>query len=408
LSTTPEVSVIIPTRKRADTLKHSLRTAVAQSFQNIEVIVSNNGGDPETDEVVAACGDRRVRCVTPDAPLSMSHNFEFAMSHARGKWLVLIGDDDGIMPSGIERGLKILEASGASALASHSCQFVWPIGDEKQAGAYLTVPYGSGWEWRSSKDAMRKILKREMGFQDAPTTYTGGMIGADVYRKIQAARGSFYHSQIPDVFSAFATCSVLDRYAFTREPLMIAGLSGHSHGRTSMQLQAHSFQNDGNIPFHPEIPLPENGSFTFSFQALLYESYLQTAYLRGGDVSLTTPEEQAIAIIAWGRAYRNRMTNGDRAAAILERWAETAARHYNLDASSILRRSKDLPLKGKITNFKVALDDFLERFVVDDSLDLPAQDVFEAANIAERIWRERPSRLSSFKRSIQRKIRRGR
>jgi hypothetical protein len=397
--------VIIPTRKRADTLRQSLRTAVAQSFQNIEVIVSNNGGDPETDEVVAACGDPRVRCVLPDTSLSMSHNFEFALSHAKGKWLVLIGDDDGIMPSGIQRGLEILEASGASALASHSCQFVWPDGDGKQVGAYLTVPFGSGWEWRSSKEAMRKILKREMGFQDAPTTYTGGMISADVYKKVRAVRGSYYHSQIPDVFSAFATCSAIDRYVFTREPLMIAGLSGHSHGRTSMQLREHSFQNDGNIPFHPDIPLPENGSFTFSFQALLYESYLQTAYLRGGDVSLATPEEQAIAIIAWGRAYRDRIANGDRAAAILERWAETAARHYNLDARRILQRSKSLPVRAKITNFRVALDDFLERFVVDDSLDLPAQDVFEAAQIAEAIWWTRPSRLSSFKRSIRRKIR---
>ena len=41
----PRFSIVIPTRQRADTLRFSIETALAQTHPDFEVVVQNNGND---------------------------------------------------------------------------------------------------------------------------------------------------------------------------------------------------------------------------------------------------------------------------------------------------------------------------------------------------------------------------
>lgn len=395
-----KVSIVIPTRSRADTLTKTLRTAVEQSHDNVEIIVSNNGGDPATRQVVEKVSDRRVRCIEPDRRLSMSHNFEFAMSHATGDWLVLIGDDDGILPNGISRGLEILAESGAEALASPTCLYRWPVG---KRGPFLTIPYGVGWEWRSSRGALRRMLSRDMGFNDAPTTYTGGIVSAALYSRIKEVKGTFYQSQIPDCYSAFAFCSATESYVLSRESLMIAGISAHSHGRASLSVQPTNFHDDESIPFHSKLPLPDIGSFTSSFQAMLYESYLQTSYLRT-DPPITSLEEQIVAILAYSKWYKDRVPGADKAWDIAFDWTAKAAERHHLDVNEIRRKAERLPIRARLSQHLQILRDFTKRYVVDETLQLPISDVYEASRVAAATLKNRPSRLGSYSRTVARRL----
>src|ERR1700704_2292302 len=92
----PEFSVVIPTRARPDTLAHSLRTAVEQSYKDIEIIVHESGDDPATAETVAAIGDHRTRHLKTGQPVSMTENWERALDAATGEYITFIGDDDGL------------------------------------------------------------------------------------------------------------------------------------------------------------------------------------------------------------------------------------------------------------------------------------------------------------------------
>ncbi|MES3101605.1 glycosyltransferase family 2 protein [Sphingomonas faeni] len=399
-----KVSVVIPTRDRPDTLAKSLLTVINQTHRNIEVIVSNNGNNPETNRVIEAIGDSRVRCVQPSASLSMSHNFEFAMQHATGDLIALIGDDDGILPTGIERAVAMMRESGAEALASVNCTFRWPIDQQSQQGVYLSVPMTSGWSWRDSRTVMRRVLERDLSFNEAPTTYTGGVISSQLYDRIKQVRGSFYQSQIPDTFSAFAFLSVTDRYILAHEPLMIAGVSGHSHGQTALGVKSHSFNEDPNIPFHSDLPLPEEGRLTFSFQALLYESYLQTQYLRT-DNSLTTIKDQVVATVAYAKAHRNWTKGGDKAYDACVRWARTMAAHHNLDVQEIEEKAKRLSFAQASSQYRQTVRDFLTRYVIDDKIALNISDVYQASIVAESIRLTKPNRLHSYRRTFARKIR---
>lgn len=91
-------SIVMPTYNRGKLLRHSLPTALEQSFDDYEVVVSNNCSTDETDEVIGGFDDARLVCVRPEERLSMVDHWEFAVSHARGEWVLILCDDDALLP----------------------------------------------------------------------------------------------------------------------------------------------------------------------------------------------------------------------------------------------------------------------------------------------------------------------
>ena len=333
----------------------------------------------------------------------MSHNFEFGLSQATGDWLVVLGDDDGVLPTGISRGMKILAESGADALASRNCYYVWPSARGSDARPFLSVPYGSGWQWRSSKRAIERLLDRDLGFHEIPITYTGGIVRRSLYERIKQVRGTFFHSQIPDCYSAFALCSATERYVFTPEPLMISGVSGHSHGRSSLNLEKSSFKTEDNIPLHPDLSMPDGGTLTFSIQALLVESYLQTSFLR----KLSKPTEignEIVRILAFAKYFRSSSSGAFKSWEATLDWGRKAAVAHGLDFASVLSRAQRLPIRNRLSQSRQHLNDFRLRYVVDPALNLPVAEVHEAAIVADTIRCTRPSRLDSYARTIRRRL----
>ena len=128
-----KISVIIPTRERPDTLAKCLKTVVNQDYDNLDIIVSDNFSGPETEEVVRAMNDPRIKYYNTGRRVSMSHNFEFAISKVDEGWISVIGDDDGLLPNSLSRVVDLLESSGLEALGSICCKYNWPSVDSKDS-----------------------------------------------------------------------------------------------------------------------------------------------------------------------------------------------------------------------------------------------------------------------------------
>jgi glycosyltransferase involved in cell wall biosynthesis len=64
----PLVSVVIPTRERPELVIRAVRSALSQTYQNLEIIVVIDGPDPSTIEALKEVADVRLRWV--EQPLS--------------------------------------------------------------------------------------------------------------------------------------------------------------------------------------------------------------------------------------------------------------------------------------------------------------------------------------------------
>jgi glycosyltransferase involved in cell wall biosynthesis len=93
--TTPLVSIGIPTYNRADSyLRYALRSAVSQTYKNIEIIVSDNCSPDNTESVVKAFDDPRMRYYRQTENIGPVKNRHFCLEQSRGDYFVMLLDDD--------------------------------------------------------------------------------------------------------------------------------------------------------------------------------------------------------------------------------------------------------------------------------------------------------------------------
>lgn len=114
----PLVSVLIPCHNAAPWLHDTLASVLDQTWQNLEVIVIDDGS---TDDTIAVArrseSDRRVRVISqPNAGQSASENR--AVRESRGEYLEFLDADDLLAPDKIERQVAVLEQAGPDYVAS--------------------------------------------------------------------------------------------------------------------------------------------------------------------------------------------------------------------------------------------------------------------------------------------------
>ena len=394
--TASKVTIVVPTRERPDTLRSCLRTALNQDYPNLEVIVSDNFSGPATAEVVRSMNDPRITYLNTGRRLSMSHNWEFAIAGINEGWIVLLGDDDGLLPNCLGRVVRLVEAAGLEALSSETCRYNWPSRNVSEQ-AILSVPMKRGEEVVDARRALKRLMDWEHDSLVLPHLYTGGLISAALVKRIRNINGAFFQSQIPDVYSGVAITSSINRYLFTREPFAISGGSKYSNGAALFALQKTEFLDEGNIPFHPDMALPETGTLTFSMPAMVCESYLQSQYLRRDHYRASAAAHLELIL--------NQTTT---ARDLLNEWSKRFAARHGIDHARALAASRHTPSPRRLSLLRDKIANVTSRYRVDSSYGLPLNDVFEASLAAATILTTRPSRSKSVTRTIRRVVRRNR
>jgi glycosyltransferase involved in cell wall biosynthesis len=94
MPSTPTVSVVIPTLHRPGLVIRAVRSALAQTVEDIEVIVVVDGPDADTRTALAAVTDPRLRVVELPERGGAPKARNAGVRHARGTWTALLDDDD--------------------------------------------------------------------------------------------------------------------------------------------------------------------------------------------------------------------------------------------------------------------------------------------------------------------------
>jgi glycosyltransferase involved in cell wall biosynthesis len=104
----PEVSVIVPTRDRADRLGRTLRSVLLQRAVDLELIVVDDGSTDGTGQLLSRIDDSRVRVMRNAAPLGESGARNRGIAESRGRWIAFLDDDDLWAPDKLSRQLDAL------------------------------------------------------------------------------------------------------------------------------------------------------------------------------------------------------------------------------------------------------------------------------------------------------------
>ncbi|WP_374252040.1 glycosyltransferase family 2 protein [Acinetobacter brisouii] len=384
----PKITIIIPTRERAEVLRYSLQTVMMQDYQNLEIIVCDNFSNDETEEIVKGANDARIRYINTGKRLSMSHNWEFALSHVTDGWVTFIGDDDGLLPGGIIKIVKIIQETNAYAIRTESCTYDWP-GMPDYPNGQLVVPLTSGFEVRNSQAYLKKVLEGKEKYNQLPMIYNGGFIHIQLMNKIKDKVGSFFSSVNPDVYTAMALARLTENYIYVKEPISISGTSKYSNGysafstNTQRNLEHYKkFLSEENIPLHKDIPPLRDGTIPLSLQACAYEAYLQSE-LVGGKILTMEHEKQLHILLATSEEHQD----------LINDWCSLFAEQHDLDYKQAYKKSIILRRKYQIRVFIRKLTRVLNSVVISHS---SIRNIYEAS-IAAAIIIASPSRVDSAK-----------
>jgi glycosyltransferase involved in cell wall biosynthesis len=143
----PRVTVIIPTYNWSSVLPYSVGSALRQTFSDFEVLVVGDGCTDDSEAVVEAVQDERVRWI--NLPANTGHqsgpNNE-GLRQARGEFIAYLGHDDLWLPHHLSCMVAALEA-GAD-LAFGVTELIVPggvPGKVSRLPAPATLKYVPGW-----------------------------------------------------------------------------------------------------------------------------------------------------------------------------------------------------------------------------------------------------------------------
>jgi len=113
---TPEIAVCVPAYQAELYLASTLRSVLAQSFRDFELVVIDNASTDRTPEILREFRHPRVRVVRNERVLPLAENWNKAVAETRAPLVKLVCADDLLHPRCLERQYAVLAGDPGLAL----------------------------------------------------------------------------------------------------------------------------------------------------------------------------------------------------------------------------------------------------------------------------------------------------
>jgi glycosyltransferase involved in cell wall biosynthesis len=118
----PLISVIIPVHGRVNFLPQAIESVLAQTYEQVQVIVVDDGSTVDPAPVVSAFAGRVELVRKSNGGLASARNF--GIRHARGEQLLFLDDDDFLEPTALEYLLAALRSAPGAVWAAGRFSYV--------------------------------------------------------------------------------------------------------------------------------------------------------------------------------------------------------------------------------------------------------------------------------------------
>jgi len=105
----PKVSVIIPSFNHEKYVRAAIESVLTQSFQDFEIVVTDDGSRDRTAEEVAAIGDKRISLTVLPRNYGVCIASNASIHRAKGQYLAWLASDDLFLPGKLEKQVRFLD-----------------------------------------------------------------------------------------------------------------------------------------------------------------------------------------------------------------------------------------------------------------------------------------------------------
>ncbi len=223
------LSVVIPTRNNEQYLLQSVKQVLSVTSENIQIVVQNNGDTNEAESMISGLNSARIKYNYDQTRLSIVDNFSKALSLTEGKYVIMIGDDDGVLPT-IEKFTLLAEEYDIDVLVpSISYEYFWPNSVEINNSLTGVVRFLESKYKLKKVDAFQEVIKLlKNGCQDYNSLKVGklyhGIVKKEILEIIYKKNKVYFGGLVPDIYMAVATSLIAKSIYHLSIPLTIAGV----------------------------------------------------------------------------------------------------------------------------------------------------------------------------------------
>lgn len=264
----PLLSVAIATKNREKYCIEAIKSILNYQDNEIEITVADNSETSLVKEFVEKCNSSQIKYRYDSGPVSSIENFNRAIELTTGEYVMLIGDDDSILPKALQIAKWAKDNSVDSVCSKENLIYYWPGVLDKFPDGGIVLPHSTD---EIQKIDIRKNLESliKNGLQmyllfPLPKTYHG-IVKKSLMEEIKERTGHYYGGLSPDLYSSVAVSCVAKNHYVINEPLSIAGVCAVSTTADNFK-GAHSGTLD-NIPH-----LKHREGYQFSKMIPLYYS----------------------------------------------------------------------------------------------------------------------------------------
>ena len=232
-------SVAIPTHNRLHLLRDAVETVRRQDYQDWEVVIFDNASEEDIAGYVAALNDPRIKTKRSDAFLPVTDSWNSSLAMATGEYMIVIGDDDGLMPGYFTRLAALIAAfKNPDVIYTNILQFFHPgVAPWEPQGYVADIRNAFFFEHRtepfllSAQDTEKAIagsvtLHRNFTFNMQAFCFSRWLLDE------LAREGPIFRSPFPDYYLANVALGRSRSTLVVPDPMAIAGVSKASYGFT--------------------------------------------------------------------------------------------------------------------------------------------------------------------------------
>ncbi|WP_051946895.1 glycosyltransferase family A protein [Verrucomicrobium sp. BvORR106] len=373
-------TVVIPTLDRAETLVHTLQSCTVQGGDDFEILVSDNLSVDDTAQVLVEFQktEPRLRVVRPSRRLGQATHWEFALSHAKPGFVMVLGADDALLPHCMQRARTALgHHPGVKVLSSTAgLIYFYPNAGGKEAGQLNLIDQGCRMELRDSQAGLSKLLNADCRVTDLPYPYGCAWMHTSLLDRVREATGRLIPCRTPPVFLTLACLAYTDNYVHVDPGFACPGVSAksigysaqHAHGdrerdkeffeESNIEQKDIAFhplvgdsraehihvaetilmaQEAGVLPREPAIPWPK-------FIALAYRDFQRGEWSESDQKSNLQSLQSVSRNMGCERIIEGALETGD-----ISRWKKTlgfALPEYTIDGASVQVNTSAMKLEG--------------------------------------------------------------
>lgn len=176
MSEIPKVSIGMPLYNAAAFLREAIDSLLAQTFEDFELIISDNGSTDETDSICRdyAARDSRIHYYRSADNRGAAWNFNHCLERARGEYFKWAAHDDICAPKFLEQCVAALDDAGSQTVLAYPKSVVIDV-----TGSVMGT-HESGLNLRSSRPHVRV---RDFVRRQSKANPIFGVIRSDVLRR---------------------------------------------------------------------------------------------------------------------------------------------------------------------------------------------------------------------------------